>query len=125
MKTFDAFLKSLVEADHYLDYGKWGIISNAKRKVIMGNQHPTATTHKELGATKKDVEFAQDIEGGFLSVRTYSLEALKLLRDHFESIPHMRSGMITHTHFGTMGMDEKIGKSYEILDRVKRMIEQS
>jgi len=33
--------------------------------------------------------------------------------------------MVTHTHFGPTGMDEKSGKSYEILARIKKMAGES
>jgi len=63
------FKQLLDEAEHYLDYDKWGIVDD-KYKIISGDKHPTAVTHEELGYPKHKVEFAQDREGGFLSVRT-------------------------------------------------------
>lgn len=120
------FREWLAEAEHYIDgYDKWGIVS-AKRGIVSGNRHKSATTHSDLYAHDEigsKVEYAQDKEGGFLSLRTHGPKALDLAIKHFPALPHMRTGMVTHTHFdGFGGMTETSGKSYQILEKMKGLV---
>lgn len=121
MKKFSEYL---AEAEHYLDYDKWGIVS-PKRGIVSGNKHPSATTHSDLYSHDEidsKVEFAQDTEAGFLSLRTHGAQALNLAIKHFPTLPHMRTGMVTHTHFDRVkGMAEHTGKSYEVLAKMKEL----
>ena len=119
--TFDSLTK-ITEAEHYLgdSYGKWGIVTD-KHKTIMGHSHPTAITHEELGYPDYKVEFAQDLDEDHLSVRTRGPKSLELAIKHFATLPHMRSGKVTHTHYGRIGMTEFSGKSHEVLARMKEL----
>ena len=123
MISFREYL--LTEADHYIGgYDKWGIVSH-KRGIVSGNKHRAAKSHNDLYShdeISSKVEYAQDTEGGFLSLRTHGKKALNIAAQHFPSLPHMRTGMVTHTHFdGFGGMSEQSGKSYQVLERLKKM----
>lgn len=126
--------ETLEEAAYWhKDVNAWGIIK--ADGPISGNASKYASSHEELGNRERDYgDYYKDKASNTLHIRTHNKESLNWAVQHFNKLPHGKTGDVYHEHYdhsgcgdhGALECEHKVthnheGKRHSVLPKMQAL----